>query len=81
MAELPATAVREREFRVQRECMCPKAVKDVRLGGEEAGGMMKLGGRGVKIPDLWRRSAFEEICLDHQGRAIPRGKKPTLEDR
>ena len=47
-------------------------------GGEEAGGMMKLGGRGVKIPDLWRRSALEEICLDHQGRAIPRGRSRHL---
>ena len=63
---------------MQRECMCPKAVKDVRLGGEEAGGMLKFGGRGVKIPDLWRRSAFKEICLDHQGRAIPRGRSLHL---
>jgi len=58
-----------RMFRVQRECMYPKAVKD--LNGvktaimeweERWKRMMAELGVDAKIPDLWRMSALLEIC-------------------
>ena len=59
----------ERMFRVQRECMYPKLVKDVgqvRLAvmqwEEKWTVMMSELGEGAKIPDLWRMSALLEIC-------------------
>ena len=58
-----------RMFRVQRECMYPKLVKDVgqvRLAimqwEEKWKVMMSELGEGAKIPDLWRMSALLEIC-------------------
>ena len=58
-----------RMFRVQRECMYPKLVKDV---GQVRLAIMQLEkkwkvmmselGEGAKIPDLWRMSALLEIC-------------------
>ena len=58
-----------RMFRVQRECMYPKPVKDVgqvRLAimqwEEKWKVMMSELGEGAKIPDLWRMSALLEIC-------------------
>ena len=56
-------------FRVQRECMYPKLVKDVgqvRLAimqwEEKWKVMMSELGEGVKILDLWRMSELLEIC-------------------
>ena len=56
-------------FRVQRECMYPKLVKDVghvRLAimqwEEKWEVMMSELGEGVKIQDLWRMSGLLEIC-------------------
>ena len=58
-----------RMFRVQRECIYPKPVKDVgqvRLAimqWEEKWKVMTSElGEGAKIPDLWRMSALLEIC-------------------
>ena len=58
-----------RMFRVQRECMYPKPVKDVgqvRLAimqwEEKWKAMMSELGGDAKIPDLWRMSALLEIC-------------------
>ena len=58
-----------RMFRVQRECMYPKPLKDVgqvRLAimqwEEKWKVMMSELGEGAKIPDLWRMSALLEIC-------------------
>ena len=60
-----------RTFRVQRECMYPKTVKDVgqvRLAimqrEEKWKVMMSELGEGAKIPDLWRMSALLENCRD-----------------
>ena len=56
-------------FRVRRECMYPKLVKDVghvRLAimqwEEKWEVMMSEVGEGVKIPDFWRMLALFEIC-------------------
>ena len=58
-----------RMFRVQRECMYPKAVKDLNgvktaiMDWEERWKrMMAELGTDAKIPDLWRMSALLEIC-------------------
>ena len=58
-----------RMFRVQRECMYPKAVKELGnvkkaiMDWEEKWNRMKAElGAEVKIPDLWRMSALLEIC-------------------
>ena len=58
-----------RMFRVQRECMYPKAAKDLSsvkltiMEWEEKWKRMKAElGDDVKIPDLWRMSALLEIC-------------------
>ena len=56
-------------FRVKRECMYPKALKDVSqvkaaiMQWEEKwkNKMTELGG-GAKVPDLWRMSALPEMC-------------------
>ena len=56
-------------FRIQRECMRPTAVKDLGgvkraiVGWEERWRRMTTElGTEAKIPDLWRMSAFLEIC-------------------
>ena len=58
-----------RMFRVQRECMYPKAVKDVSQvkfaivqREEKWKNIMAEFGGGVRIPDLRRMLALMEIC-------------------
>ena len=56
-------------FRVQRECLYPRAVKDLAqlriaiLQWEERWkAMMAELGTDAKIPELWRMSALLELC-------------------
>ena len=61
-------------FRVQRECMCPKAVKDVSQvkfaivhWEERREKMMAELGGGARIPDMWRLLALMAICPKEEG--------------